>query len=465
MKKTVFVLFLCGLLSTSDAQKPDSLDNVIKTARADTSRVMAYALLSEITRNPDSSVALAEKGLALAKKIKFRKGEAEMLKQLANAYVKTSNYGRALEYFLGAQRLYEDMDDQDGIQNMLRQIGRIYSRQGDRENALSYFRRAGAILRQMNRDERVVYFPIGTLYDRMDKNDSALFYYQRAYEYISTSGDRKGMAGVLSHLGGLHVKMNNLPLALSFGRMAVAAFEQYNPNDEGSAYNHLAEMFIKAGMKDSAIYYAEKNYAKGERLGDKDMKLEAAALLARLYEDDHTALKYHRIAAALRDSVYDDEITVQIRNLSFNERKRQEELTLAKEAEKDQRRKNIQYGAIAIGLISLVIAFLLLSHSVIVNERLIRFFGIMALLLVFEFINLVAHPYIGDFTHHEPVWMLLVLAGIAALLIPLHHKLEKMVKQKLVEKNKRIRLQAAKKTIAKLEGETTIIPREEKSVH
>ena len=41
---------------------------------------------------------------------------------------------------------------------------------------------------------------------------------------------------------------------------------------------------------------------------------------------------------------------------------------------------------------------------------------------------------------------------IAALLVPLHHKLEKWATHKLVEKNKQIRLVAAKKTLEKLEG-------------
>ncbi len=47
--------------------------------------------------------------------------------------------------------------------------------------------------------------------------------------------------------------------------------------------------------------------------------------------------------------------------------------------------------------------------------------------------------------------MLLALVGIAALLVPLHHKLEKWATHKLVEKNKQIRLTSAKKTIEELE--------------
>jgi hypothetical protein len=43
------------------------------------------------------------------------------------------------------------------------------------------------------------------------------------------------------------------------------------------------------------------------------------------------------------------------------------------------------------------------------------------------------------------------LVSIAALLVPLHHKVEKWATAKWVEKNKQIRLASAKKTIEQLE--------------
>lgn len=95
--------------------------------------------------------------------------------------------------------------------------------------------------------------------------------------------------------------------------------------------------------------------------------------------------------------------------------------------------------------------FLLLSRSIIVNEKLIEFLGVLGLLIVFEFINLLIHPYISEATHDSPIFMLIVLVAIAALLIPLHHRLEKWIKEKMVGKNKKMTLEAAKKTIEKLE--------------
>lgn len=54
-------------------------------------------------------------------------------------------------------------------------------------------------------------------------------------------------------------------------------------------------------------------------------------------------------------------------------------------------------------------------------------------------------------TAFSPLLMWLSLVCIAALLVPLHHKLEKWAIAKLVEKNKKIRLAKAKKTIEELE--------------
>ena len=52
---------------------------------------------------------------------------------------------------------------------------------------------------------------------------------------------------------------------------------------------------------------------------------------------------------------------------------------------------------------------------------------------------------------HTVLLMLLALVCIAALLVPLHHKVEKWATAILIEKNKQIRLAAAKKTIEQLE--------------
>ncbi len=146
---------------------------------------------------------------------------------------------------------------------------------------------------------------------------------------------------------------------------------------------------------------------------------------------------------------------IKYKNLSFAQLIKENEEQVNLSAAEEERKHNIQYALIALGIIVLVTLYLALSRSFITNTNLIKFFGVIALLIVFEFLNLLLHPFLERVTHHSPVLMLLALVCIAALLVPLHHKLEKWATTKLVEKNKAIRLASAKKTIELLESDIT----------
>jgi hypothetical protein len=97
----------------------------------------------------------------------------------------------------------------------------------------------------------------------------------------------------------------------------------------------------------------------------------------------------------------------------------------------------------------------LLSHSK-AKLRSIEIMGRLSLLLLFEFIALLIHPYIANWTHHSPVWMLLILVAIGAVLVPLHHKLEHWV-ESLVLKREMTSLSTTKK------GTVTMASRQMKS--
>jgi hypothetical protein len=139
--------------------------------------------------------------------------------------------------------------------------------------------------------------------------------------------------------------------------------------------------------------------------------------------------------------------------MTVDEELRQNDMALQQQAEEENRRQNIQYALLALGIILIVSLFVLFSHSFIASTRFIHFFSVIALLLVFEFLNLVMHPILGKITHHSPPLMLLGLVCLGALLVPLHHRLEKWAITRLVEKNKEVQLALAKKIMDKLGGD------------
>src|SRR4030095_14068198 len=101
----------------------------------------------------------------------------------------------------------------------------------------------------------------------------------------------------------------------------------------------------------------------------------------------------------------------------------------------EQRQRNIQYALIAVGILVFIVLYLLVSQTVIVTPKTIEFFGVISLLVVFEFINLLLHPFLEKITHHSTILMLLSMVCIASLLVPLHHRIEHYATKALIEKN------------------------------
>ena len=131
-------------------------------------------------------------------------------------------------------------------------------------------------------------------------------------------------------------------------------------------------------------------------------------------------------------------------------------LQMKKEMELDHqaaaRSRNIQFGIIALIVLTLGIFLLIFSRTAVVGAKAIKNLSLIALLLFFEFINLLLHPFLDRVTNHSPLLMLLCMAAIAALLIPLHHRMEHWITNMLVSKNNRVRLEAARRTIEELEA-------------
>jgi hypothetical protein len=258
------------------------------------------------------------------------------------------------------------------------------------------------------------------------------------------------------YAGNIYYKLGQKKLALEYYHTAL---QEANRMADGRkkyffrsyGYAALSRYFLAEARPDSALHYAQLCYqgVKGFHFARQQTAIN---LLWKAYEKTNpdSALKYATQYYAAKDSIYSAGQLQQMQALSILEEERQ--LKAAAE-----RKHNLQYAALAFGILTLLIGFLVVSHSVLVSQKTIRFLGVLSLLLVFEFLNLLLHPWLGAITHHAPVLMLLIMVCIAALLVPLHHKIEHWVIHRLVEKNNTIRLAAAKKTIAQLEGNKSSI--------
>ena len=428
----------------------DSLTIVLTKTNADTTRVE----LLRATGYKERNITTLLQALALAKKIKYINGEADCNNSIGNYFFGNSNYPTAMEFYLEGLKISEANNYLAGIAKTTGNIGSVYLTQGAYRLALNNFLKAMAITRSTKniRSNAIQSYDAARAYLQLGNPDSALFYGNQSYQHALASNDSNALTNSLYTLGDIHNQLGNTALALVNYRMAIpfsAGYVFALPD----IYMGMATLFRQSGQLDSCIVYAEKGLKSAQLYNNGDLIFKSAGLLSAFYEkqDINKSFYYYKLAVAGKDSMFSKEKIKQIENLSFNEILRQQERKTEKLRANEERKQNLQYAAIALGLVAFVIIFLLLSHSIVANQKLIQFLGVLSLLIVFEFINLLIHPYLANFTHHSPVLMLGIMVCIAALLIPLHHRLEHWITNRLVEKNKKIRLAAAKKTIATLE--------------
>lgn len=456
MREIIITLFvtLCWFKVSARAPEIDSLNKLLATTKEDTTKINTLCKLSFYDQSFQHGLDYAEEALRLARQIKYEKGEADCLHQIGNQYSVINNFALTLQYFLEALKIREYLNDKLGIARSYNAIGYVYIQLEDYKKAIEYCKRADSIKIFDNYRCAINYTQLGQAFLQINQTDSALNYLQRSYEKYNTVKDKYQLNITLDGLGDVQFKMGNNDLAMAYYRQAEKNGVEYKDTFWLSyTYLKTASLYNTVKKTDSAILYAGKSLYYAQAANVLVNIIGSARLLSGLYEgNDKEALHYLRISQAANDSLYSRERTNQIQSMLFSETEREQELAEKKERELEERRENIQYVLIALSIITFIVLFVLLSRSIIVNEKWISFLGILGLLIVFEFINLLVHPFLERITNHTIILMLLALVAIASLLIPLHHKLEHWVKEKMTEKNKKIRLAAAKKTIEKLEG-------------
>ena len=463
MRKIIVLLSLFFIIKTAYPQSP-AVDSILKKIAVEKDEDKKVDLIVSIwatglDRDPDKLIQTGQVLLKQAQADHDIIKEASAYSFLGTGYRISGNPIRALQVHQKGLQLAEKANNFSLLGLTKNQMTHTYRDREEWENAFKGYTEA-LIDAVKGKNEVIKIWPVlnlGNCYLNINRLDSALKYLQSAYEK-SLVINKVDLPFILWNLGAVHSKMNNGALAVSYFNMsAQMAKDAKRLRQLCFAYTGLGEHYQRISQRDSSIFYLKQALLTVLHTPFFFMSVKPAKILAELYEKSNcdSTLKYAGIYKVANDSVFSNKINQQIQVMTFDEKLRQQEIASAELKANEERKNNLQYAAIGFSLISFIILFLLFSHSIIANEKVIRFLGVVALLLVFEFINLFIHPFIGELTHHSPLLMLLIMVFVAALLVPAHHQLEHWITHKMVEKNKKIRLAAAKKTIATLEGEQT----------
>lgn len=460
MKKIFTAIFIFLALKSSKAQSLN-VDSIIPAISAEKNEDKKVELITtcytpEFNNNPGLVIKLGMDLLKQSQNDKDIIEESSAYSFLGHGYRLLGNNIRGLNYHHKAMELAEKSGNFTILAISENQTAHVYKDRYENEKAIRLYLSSAAHAEQ-GKLKLVTAWPfanLGSVYLSSGNLDSSLMYSQRAYEYCVRTKDMSSLILVFINLAGVQSRLGNSELALSYFNMALKEvsgtpyLRYFN-----LAYTGMAEHYRSINQADSAELYARKAISIVDNTAFFYLSSKPAQLLTDMYEKRNcdSTLKYAKIFRSAHDSLNNNRANQQILLMTFDEDLRQQEVVAEKVKASQERNQNIQYALMALGIIVILSLYLLLSRSFITNTKMIEFFGVISLLIVFEFLNLLLHPLLEKITHHSPLLMLLALVSIAALLVPLHHKVEKWATQKLIQKNKKVRLAAARKTIRQLE--------------
>jgi len=271
----VFLCFLlCLLLNVSSHASGQSLDT------ADVIALNKKAYNNRLT-NPAELITQANKALALATKLNYFNGMAEANRVLGIGYYYQNKQVEALKYYLAAQKIYQDANNQDGVAKVINNIGNLY-RESDYDEAIKNYETALSVAQKVRDEDLIatIYLNFGSIYYRKKNLNKALEYYEMSNVLFTKLNNQVNLIQCLQNKGVIYYNQNKLDTALVLLLKANAEAKAKDLNTAVASINlTLTSIFIAKNQFDKANYYLEEGLGFAQLVGSQ--KLEYDYLLTR----------------------------------------------------------------------------------------------------------------------------------------------------------------------------------------
>ena len=381
---------------------------------------------------------------AIAKEGKV--GVANSLNNIGFIYKNQGDISMGLEYYHKSLMIYEELGAKRGLANALNNIGVIYQNQGDLAQALIYGQRSLRILEDLN-DKRGMansLSNIGSLYDGQGNLAEGLEYYNRSLNILEAIGDKNGVARSLNNMGSVYHTQGDVTQGLECYIKSLKIHQEMgNKSGMASVLNNIGVIYLDINDLKKARTNALKSLKLAREMGFPESIKRAARLLFNVNKSEghfKEALHMYELFVQMRDSTNNDETqkaTIRQQTKYEFEKamlvKEQEEKEKARlKAEVTDRRDDLQYSVILIAILVLFGGVLALGF-INVSERMAEGIIFFSFLILFEFLLVLADPYIEGWSGGAPGIKLLFNAGVAALIFPAHAFFESRLKGRFVK--------------------------------
>jgi len=261
--------------SFAQQAKIDSLENLLKTAKQDTTRINTLNSLCREQRFIGESKKAYEYGkqaLELAKQSGYKRGMANSYNNIGLIYAAQSDYTKAMEYYLKSLEIMESLGDKRGMAVSYNNIGVIYRDQNNYPKALEYYSKSLEIIESLGDKQRmaVSYNNIGVIYRDQSNYPKALEYYIKSLEIRKSFDYKRGMASSYNNIGEIYRYQSDYPKALEYHLKSLGIMESlFDKQGIARSYNHIGIIYGDQSTYPKALEYFLKGLEIQESIGYK----------------------------------------------------------------------------------------------------------------------------------------------------------------------------------------------------
>lgn len=384
MRHLILLVAMFLLISNacySQQSKIDSLLAINKVTKTDSIKIQTLLSLSDLYsfQNPDSAILFAKRAKILAEKTHNLIYLSNACTELGWSYYVLGNYPVALENFLEALKISENIKDWKNISTALGNIGSIYLDQKDFNKAREYYSQALTI-DQKNGNRKWIASDIsnlGIIYMTEGDYNKALEFYLKALKINKEIDNKKEISTNLGNIGNVYYKLgentiNNNKMSDSLFNIAASYYSEAIKIDEelgrktGIAIKlgNLGQLFTKMKKYPEAEIYLKRAITLTDSIGAIDLLDNWHLNLSELYEitnNPKKALEQHKLYIAIKDSLNSMELSQKTVSLEMNfEFERKQALEKAEQEKKDAIALEEKHRQLLI-LVFVILGFILVS--------------------------------------------------------------------------------------------------------
>ncbi len=365
MKKifSIAIIFgVCCHFAMAQKNDVDSLQKAYQKNKQDTTLVkllLEKAIKVYLTANTDSGMIVVKQSLALSRKIHYKNGEVRSLSAIATFLNRSGDLPGALRQTFEVLPQAIAIKDDRVIAQCYNTLGLTYNILKDFKKSLENYRKALAITEKAHLYDLSIVESnnISRAYLDNDKLDSAFFYTQKAYALSLKYNYLTNIGYLIRNLGIIQFKKGHYTKAIDFYNKSIQNIPGHNNHYLLSEdYRRMAEAYQLMNKVDSCTDFAKKAFEEAKLDRNPELILKATSLLTNEFKSQNNykeAYNYQQLMLKAQDSLFSQQKTLQVQNLTFNEEQRKRELEAAQIAYQNKVRMYT--------LVAMLVAFVLIA--------------------------------------------------------------------------------------------------------